>query len=395
MSANALFAHHDESLNYHFHDDHPFHPTRLKLTIDLLKELGALDSSNMLAARQATEEELLRVHSSSYIEEVKGLSCNPPEERYLQQAEKFGFAGEDTPYFSNMHHIASCVVGGSITAVEAVMTGKSPHALHLGGGLHHALSAQAAGFCVYNDVSVAIAHLRHHYDAKVLYIDTDAHHGDGVQWAFYTDSEVCTYSIHETGKYLFPGTGFVNERGQDTGYGACVNIPLQPYTEDESWLHCFKESIQRLTAYFKPDVIVSQHGCDAHALDPLSHLHCSMQIYNEIPAIIHELAHKYCNGKWVAFGGGGYDIWRVVPRAWSLVWLEMSDHPLKETIKLDPLSPLPAAWIDRWQQKAPVPLPAFWLDDLNSWQVIPRRDDITRQNNHSLQIALQEFPAIS
>ncbi|MNS39240.1 Acetoin utilization protein AcuC [compost metagenome] len=291
-----------------------------------------------------------------------------------------------------MHEASSYIAGGTLTAVKAVMSGSATHALHLGGGLHHALLAKAAGFCVYNDAAVAISYVREKYKARVLYIDTDVHHGDGVQWSFYSDPEVCTYSIHETGKYLFPGTGFVNERGEHLGYGSAVNLPLQPYTEDDSWMECFTESIRRVAAYFKPDLIISQHGCDAHAMDPLSHMHCSMNIYNRMPELIHELAHTYCGGKWVAVGGGGYDIWKVVPRAWSLLWLEMSDHPLKKKLQNHPLTPLPDEWIRRWQPQAPVTLPSEWLDDLSRWEAIPRRDEITAKNRETLAVALQDMP---
>ncbi|MBQ4897399.1 acetoin utilization protein AcuC [Paenibacillus sp. Marseille-P2973] len=394
MSGSALFVHHDKSMNYRFHDHHPFHPIRLQLTLDLLSSIGALAPSQMLLSRPASDEELMWIHQPAYIEAVKALSQATPEPDWIGRAEQYGLMDEDTPYFAGMHEAASYVTGGTITAVEAVMSGKSTHALHLGGGLHHALSAKAAGFCVYNDAAVAISYARRHYNARVLYVDTDVHHGDGVQWSFYSDPEVCTYSIHETGKYLFPGTGYLNERGEHQGYGACLNVPLQPYTEDASWMECFEQSISRLTAYFKPDLIVSLHGCDAHALDPLSHMHCSMDIYNRMPAILHELAHTYCEGRWVAVGGGGYDMWRVVPRAWGLLWLEMSHHPLKQALdEGDPAhAHLPQSWIDKWQGQTQQTLPTEWLDDLSRWEGIPRRDEITAKNRENLAVALQEYP---
>lgn len=396
MSGNALFVHHEQSMNYRFHDHHPFHPIRLQLTMDLLNDIGALKSSHLLLSRPATEEELLWIHQPEFIEAVKALSQSPPDSQWMSRAEQYGLMDEDTPYFAGMHEAASYVVGGTITAVDAVMSGRTTHALHLGGGLHHALSAKAAGFCVYNDASVAITYAKRHYGARVLYVDTDVHHGDGVQWSFYSDPDICTYSIHETGKYLFPCTGYVNERGEDQGYGACMNIPLQPYTEDASWMECFEQSIQRLTNHFKPDLIISLHGCDAHALDPLSHMHCSMNIYNEMPAILHRLAHRYCEGRWVAVGGGGYDMWRVVPRAWSLLWLEMSHHPLKQMldVKDSASDRLPKSWIDKWQGQTPVRLPSEWLDDLSRWEGIPRRDEITAKNRETLAVALQDYPEI-
>jgi len=394
MSGNALFVHHDELSNYCFHNNHPFHPIRLQSTLDLLKEIHALTPEHMLQSRPAVPGELEWVHQPAYVEAVQQLSKNPPDPAWTKRAEQYGLMDEDTPFFSGMHDAAAYVVGGSITAVEAVLSGQTTHALHLGGGLHHALSGRAAGFCVYNDAAVAIEYARRQYGARVLYIDTDVHHGDGVQWSFYSEPEVCTYSIHETGKYLFPGTGFVHERGEHHGYGASMNIPLQPYTEDDSWMECFEASVRRLIAYYKPDMIFSLHGCDAHALDPLSHMQCSMRIYHEMPAILHELAHMYCEGRWVAVGGGGYDLWRVVPRAWSLLWLEMSDHPLKRQLGADPSLHLPQAWIDRWQDQAEVRLPTTWLDDMSHWEGIPRREEITAKNRDILAVALQDYPEV-
>ena len=162
----------------------------------------------------------------------------------------------------------------------------------MAGGLHHAFPERGSGFCVYNDAAIAISRIRQQFGARVLYIDTDVHHGDGVQWTFYDDPNVCTYSIHETGKFLFPGTGFVHERGIDHGFGTSINVPVEPYTEDDSWLECFSSSIEKAADAFKPDIIISQHGCDAHAYDPLSHMHCSMRIYQAMPAIIHRSSSR-------------------------------------------------------------------------------------------------------
>jgi acetoin utilization protein AcuC len=388
----AAYIDHEDDLQYHFHDDHPFNQKRLLLTADLLSRCGALEERHKVKPRTAEYEELALVHTPSYIEAVKALSAPTPALEWLEIAGQYGLNSQDTPSFPSMHDITSNVVGGSITAAELVMSGRASHALHLGGGLHHALSNKGAGFCVYNDASVAIAYIRKRYQAKVLYIDTDVHHGDGVQWSFYTDPAVYTYSIHETGKYLFPGTGFMNERGQEDGFGFSVNIPVEPYTEDDSWMACFEEGLERILLQFKPDVIVSQHGCDAHAFDPLSHIHCSMDIYRKMPQLIRKAALDLCNGRWVALGGGGYDIWRVVPRAWSLLWLVMSDHPLIAELDRDPSLSLPADWITRWQTDSPHPLPERWLDEVTQWEPIPRRADISEQNRRTVELALQYLP---
>lgn len=213
-----------------------------------------------------------------------------------------------------------------------------------------------------------------------MYIDTDAHHGDGVQWSFYDDETVCTFSIHETGRYLFPGTGSTNEWGQGKGYGYSFNIPLDAFTEDESFIWAYSTALREIVEYFKPDVIFSQNGADAHYFDPLTHLSVTMNTYREIPKLEHALAHEYCEGRWISVGGGGYDIWRVVPRAWSLIWLEMTGKHAS--------GPLPKQWLDRWKKLAPFELPKNWEDEPNLYKPIPRKEEITQKNAQTVERAL-------
>lgn len=378
MTKDAVFIYSNELLSYRFSNNHPFNQMRIKLTLDLLKEMKAITSSDIVAPRVATDEELSLNHEPSYIAAVKNAGNN---QLTNELAESFGLGTEDTPIFTNMHHASALSVGGTLTAVDEVMSGNSTHALHLGGGLHHGFRGKASGFCVYNDCSVALKYLQEKYNARVLYIDTDAHHGDGVQWSFYDEENICTISIHETGRYLFPGTGNVNEWGTGKGYGYSFNIPLDAFTEDESWLECYTTAVNEIAEYFKPDVILTQNGADAHYYDPLTHLSATMKIYREIPKLAHELAHKYCNGKWIAVGGGGYDIWRVVPRAWSLLWLEMTNNTKTEQT-------LPQAWLDKWQPKSPYSLVPTWDDPENMYEAIPRKKEITEKNKQTLERAL-------
>lgn len=383
----AAFIFDEDETAYRFHDKHPFNQKRLQLTLDLLRSAGALSVSPSSVSSPATADQLRTVHSKEYIDAVQALSGQSPPSHWQDRAPMYGFDSEDTPYFAGMHRAAALIAGGSLDAVELVMTGRVKHALHLGGGLHHALAGKGAGFCIYNDASIAAAHAKLHYGARVLYIDTDVHHGDGVQWSFYTEPEVCTYSIHETGKYLFPGTGGVSERGDGEGFGTSINVPVEPFTEDESWLECFERTLIGTAESFRPDLIISQHGCDAHAFDPLSHIHCSMKIYKEMPRLIHQLAHQYCGGRWVALGGGGYDIWRVVPRAWSLLWMEMSEQPLLRELEANPVLPLPQAWRERWQAHSAETLPMHWLDPVSDWSPMPRREEITLANRRTAELA--------
>lgn len=280
-----------------------------------------------------------------------------------------------------MHEASAHIVGGTLTACDYVMQGKAKHAANLGGGLHHGFKGRASGFCIYNDSTVAIKYMQQKYNARVLYIDTDAHHGDGVQWSFYDDPNVCTISIHETGRYLFPGTGNVTERGTGEGHGTSFNLPIDAFTEDESFLDIYETAFREIVDHFKPDVILTQNGADAHYFDPLTHLYGSMKIYKEIPRIAHELAHEYCDGRWIAVGGGGYDIWRVVPRAWSLIWTEMTDQKA-------PDGPLPSAWLEKWQTESPVTLIPTWMDPINMYNEVPRKVEITEKNHQILEKAL-------
>ena len=378
MTDKSVLIYSEDLLKYKFSNDHPFNQFRLKLTIDLLKKINALDNKMIVPPRMATEEELCLIHDSDYINAVKlaGMNALPRE-----KAENYGLGTEDTPVFEKMHESSSLLVGGTLEAVDQVMSGQALHALHLGGGLHHGFRGKASGFCIYNDSSVAIKYLQKKYNARVLYVDTDAHHGDGVQWSFYDDPDVCTLSIHETGRYLFPGTGNVNERGQGKGYGYSFNIPVDAFTEDDSWLHAYSESINEIAEFFKPDIILTQNGADAHYLDPLTHLSATMKIYREIPRIAHEIAHKYCQGRWIAVGGGGYDIWRVVPRAWALIWMEMTENS-------NSFGSLPKEWVEEWQHLAQVPLPTDWDDPENMYEPIPRKAEIEEKNLRTVEKAL-------
>lgn len=375
---DSIFIFSEDQLKYKFNNNHPFNQLRLKLTLDLLEKMNVISKEDIIPPRLATDEELHLIHDPSYVTAVKKAGNG---ELSNDMAESYGLGTEDTPVFPNMHEASSLLVGGTLTAVDYVMTGKVKHALNLGGGLHHGFRGKASGFCIYNDSSVAIKYIQEKYKAKVLYIDTDAHHGDGVQWAFYDDPDVCTFSIHETGRYLFPGTGNINERGQGKGYGYSFNIPVDAFTEDDSWIDAYRTSVREIAEFFKPDVILTQNGADAHYLDPLTHLSATMRIYREIPKVAHEIAHQYCDGKWIAVGGGGYDIWRVVPRAWSLIWLEMTENG-------NIYGPLPADWLKAWQDKSPVKLPPEWDDPADLYIPIPRKPEITEKNAQTVEKAL-------
>jgi acetoin utilization protein AcuC len=379
MNCKAGFVYSDEFTNYRFRDDHPFNQQRVTMTKDLLETEQALQKNHIIEPRLATDNELLLVHSKKYIDAVKKAGQGLLTE---EEGMEFGIGTEDTPMFEHMHEASSLLVGSTLSAIDAVLEGKCDHALNLGGGLHHGFERKASGFCIYNDGAVGIKYIRQKYDYKVLYVDTDAHHGDGVQWAFYDDPNVCTFSIHETGRYLFPGTGNVNERGLKEGYGYSFNLPIDAFTEDESFLDLYESAFRKIVDFFQPDVIVTQNGADAHYHDPLTHLCSTMKIYEEIPKLAHELAHQSCEGRWIALGGGGYDIWRVVPRAWAQIWKVMTTGSPFE-------GDIPSEWIQTWQDKSPVELPNSWSDPAHLYKPIPRKDEITEKNKKVLEKAMQ------
>jgi acetoin utilization deacetylase AcuC-like enzyme/GNAT superfamily N-acetyltransferase len=343
-----------EELNYDFGPEHPLQSLRLVALMDLLESSGlwcGSDQQRCLPFRAATIEELGMVHTPNYIEAVQRLSV-PGTNDTDELALKYGLGERDTPTKPGIHEVAARIAGGTLVAMSAVMglpeggtfaseDDRPLHVFHPAGGWHHALPDQASGFCVYNDAAVAIAHVLRATEAKVLYIDFDAHHGDGVQQAFYDDSRVMTVSFHETGRYLYPGTGDVLELGSGLGRGYSVNVPLEPFTEDDSFIEVINTLLPPLVLSFGPDIIISQHGCDTHAWDPLTHLALTMQGIQAQVQLVHRLAHTYCHGRWVALGGGGYDLYRVVPRAWSIVWAELSEQPLPQEI--------PREWVARWQ----------------------------------------------
>lgn len=366
----ALYVYDDELLKYRFNDTHPFNQMRLKMTTDLLKAAQFLSDEEIVTPRVATEEEILLVHTKDYVDAVKRAGHNNITKRELAN---YGLNTEDTSQFENMHEKCSMLVGASLTGADLIMEGKADKVASLGGGLHHGFTGKASGFCVYNDAAIVCQYLKEKYNERVLYIDTDAHHGDGVQFTFYDSNEIMTYSIHETGRYLFPGTGLVTERGTGQGFGYSVNLPVDAFTEDDSFLDVFKQSIEIAAKSFKPTIIVHVNGVDAHYRDPMTHLCLTSRAYEEIPKIVNEIADQYANGKLLALGGGGYNIWQVVPRMWAYVWLGIKGIE-------PPTGTLPESFINEYKPLSQLPFPTEWQDNLDDYTNIPRRSEITERN---------------
>ncbi|HZD59851.1 MAG TPA: acetoin utilization protein AcuC, partial [Anaerolineae bacterium] len=286
--------------------------------------------------------------------------------------------------FPGMHEASSLVVGSSILAADLVMSGGAEHAINIAGGLHHALSDRASGFCIYNDPACAMAHASRAYGARIAYVDVDAHHGDGVQRAFYDRSDILTISLHESGRFLFPGTGFTDEIGSGKGEGYAVNIPLDPGVYDDLYLRAFNEIVPPLVKAFKPDLLVSQNGCDTHYTDPLAGLSLTTNAYEQIYSKIHELAHEVCGGRLVALGGGGYRVYEVVPRAWSLLSAELACVDLDNAI--------PDAWREFCADKVHSQCPRKLRDE--AFSVTEAQQAAIRRNTEDtiLQVRQRVFP---
>jgi acetoin utilization protein AcuC len=380
LSGRAAIVHDLALENYGFGGEHPFNPLRVRLFLELCESLGLLEGFPFVSSEPATDEDLTTVHNLTYVRMVQKAGRSAAA---LSDLLPYGIGTSDNPIFPDMHEACARVVGGVLAAGRLVMAGDADHAMCISGGLHHALRSSASGFCIYNDAGVAIARLKEdHPGIRIAYVDTDAHHGDGVQWMFYSDPDVLTVSMHESGRYLFPGTGGIDERGRNGGVGYSVNVPLEPYTDDESWISCFEAVVPEVLRAFGPDLILSQNGCDGHALDPLTHLSATTRLYEHVPKRMHDLAHELCGGRWVATGGGGYDIWRVVPRAWTALWAAVSHQEIPEEV--------PEGWLSKWDAKSPVKLPSLMRDDPEDYPQVPRVAEIASRNERTVERVIEK-----
>ncbi len=308
-----------------FGGKHPLKPERLARTVALLEAYRAFDAPNVtrVTSRMATDEELALFHAQDYIEAVRTLSEG--QARGLTPA-RYGFGPGDNPVFRGMYEASALKTGSGIQGAALLMDGTCDVAFNFSGGLHHAHPARASGFCIFNDVAVTIRWLVQR-GARVAYVDVDAHHGDGVQAAFSETDRVLTISLHQDGRTLFPGSGFVDETGGGAGEGFSVNVPLPPHTDDETYLWAFRQVVPPLIRRFNPDVLVSQLGVDTHVRDPLTRLALTTEGHE---ALFNELA-AFAPDRWLACGGGGYNL-DVVPRSWTLAFGVMSEQTFPDEL---------------------------------------------------------------
>jgi acetoin utilization protein AcuC len=352
-------------LGYDF-GEHPMTPIRLDLTVSLARSLGVLDQLTVIEPQAADEQQLLTVHSSDYLQAVREASSEPGFFGY-------GLGSDDNPVFAGMYDASALIAGGSRMAALEVWQGRAQHAVNIAGGLHHAMRDSAAGFCVLNDVVLAIRTLLDAGAQRIAYIDIDVHHGDGVQAAFYDDPRVLTISMHQDPRTLYPGTGMATEIGDGLGEGSSMNLALPPATSDDGWLRAFHAVVPGAVAAFKPDVLVTQCGCDTHHEDPLADLALTVDGQREAYRQLHELAHRVADGKWLALGGGGYGVLRCVPRTWTHLIAEAAGRPIS------PETEIPHIWSDDLRRRGVTaqlpklmgegraPDPQAWMPGGDSW----------------------------
>jgi acetoin utilization protein AcuC len=349
----------DDSLTgYNFGPGHPLAPIRVELTVQLARALGVLDGEGVTVVQPepATDEELAYVHDLDYIEAVKQAGRAEP----VLVPGRYGLGTEDDPIFPAMHEASALVAGATLAAAQAVWKGTAEHGVSIAGGLHHAMRDRASGFCVYNDPAIAISWLLSQGAERIAYVDIDVHHGDGVQAAFYNDPRVLTISLHEHPRTLFPGTGRASETGGPDAPGSAVNVALPAGTRDAGWLRAFHAVVPPLLRAFQPQVLVSQHGCDTHWMDPLANLELTIDAQRAAHAAIHQLAHETAGGRWLLTGGGGYEVVQVVPRTWTHLLAEAAGRPL------DPAIATPPDWRDYVARRTRTPAPEFMTEQASA-----------------------------
>ena len=319
----TAFVYTDAYLDYDYGPTHPLKIIRLKLTYELIRAYGllSLPSVQTIITRKAEEDDLATFHSKEYLSILKQAN----DGHLRGDAYSYGLGPGDNPIFPGLFDWSLSVTGATLQAVDTVASGEREIAFNIAGGLHHAMRSRASGFCYINDPVIGILKLLR-MGKRVAYIDIDAHHGDGVQAAFYQTNQVLTISLHESGHSLFPGTGFEYEIGEGEGEGYSVNLPFQPYTDDEVYLWAFEEIVPPLIHRFQPDIVVSQLGVDSFYDDPLTNLYLTIHGYEKIIRRIKELSPR-----WVALGGGGYDVSNVA-RAWTLAWAVMNGFELNDQL---------------------------------------------------------------
>lgn len=359
MSDRVGFVWDDRLEAYDFGHGHPLSPIRQELAYRLIEEFGILGAANVERSGPVTLgeiEDVLRVHSVPYVQAVQRASVDPG---FVDL--DFGLGNADNPVFAGMHDASLRVCGATMAATASVHSGAVQHAINLAGGLHHAMPAMAEGFCIYNDIGVAIGWLLAQGVERIAYVDVDVHHGDGVQAMFYDDPRVLTISVHESPETLFPHTGYPSEAGGPNALGTAVNLALPAGTGDQGFLRGLNAVVPDVLKAYRPQILITQQGVDMHLEDPLAHLTVSLDGLRVAMSSLHRWAHRYAGGRWVVLGGGGYSWENVVPRAWTHLVAEVVGAPI------EPTTLLPDSFVEYVHHALGARPPARMTDGRDPW----------------------------
>lgn len=380
----------DRYIEYNLGEGHPMNPKRLMIPYQLFRNLNLFELPEIqtFTPQPATDLDLLLFHSLSYLEAMKALSKAGGGARL-----RLGLGTGDCPVFPEMHEAARLVVGGALEGIERIQSGDVQQAFAILGGLHHAFAERASGFCYYNDVVIAIRYLQQKYGIeRILYIDTDVHHGDGVLHAFYEDKNVLGISLHESGQFIYPGTGHNDEIGKNEGLGYTINIPFFPGTWDELYIKTFENIIPCVWEEYDPEFVIWQCGADGHFRDVLGHLALTTKLYSYLGKRITELSRQCsAQGRLLLLGGGGYN-----PDSVARVWLAILASITE--IKLPTKSP--REWIDFCYQNFDYKVSSLLEDapldpkKLDGYPFIEEEiEEANLQTLHYLKKILRDIPA--
>lgn len=372
-----------EGVVYDLGEDHPINPAKRELAAELIAAYGLLEHPRLTAyvAPPADVERITRVHSPVYVDAVQRMSADPDAGASPEAAQWGLAAAGDTPAFVGMHEAGLQVSGAGVLGVELLVRGEADF-VFTPGGLHHAFSKRANGFCIYNDAAVAIQAALDSGLERVAYVDIDVHHGDGVEEIFWTEPRVLTCSVHENGRTIFPGTGWIADRGGPGAFKSSVNVPLPALSGDEPYLRAITEVVGPTVREFEPDLVVSQMGVDPHHLDPLAHLEATLPGLRAAHAAVEDIVLATPTGRWLAMAGGGYNL-DLAARMWVLLLAQM--------LRAEPDDELPTEWLERAEAQTGSPMTTRLRADKPSAAPADAREAADRRANKTVDMAIEEL----
>lgn len=352
MKSGIFFS--DELLNYNLGENHPMNSSRLETAWNLFNSIGIDSNTSIYNPKPAKHSDIETIHSVNYVDEVKRLAKESVQGKQSLYKSKFGLGTGDCPIFPEMYNASLLISGSMLQAADLIIEGEINKAFLLMGGLHHAQYSRSSGFCYFNDMSIVIDYLKRKGGYRIAYIDTDLHHGDGTQALAYNDPEILTISYHESGRWLYPGTGFSNEIGKSDAKGTSVNLPLMPYTYDKMYVEAFDQFVPTILNTFDPDFIVWQAGVDGHVADHLGHLLLTTNTYQKLGEKIRDFADHYCEGRLIVAGGGGYSPYSIA-RSWFVEFASIN--------RINIPKKTPIEWQEDYSKRFQYDVPKLMHDD--------------------------------